>query len=32
METKLLILVAEDEDLMRAIVSRPLEEAGYCLM
>lgn len=29
MSTKPLILVAEDEDLMRAIVSRLLEEAGY---
>jgi len=29
MTTKPLILVAEDEDLMRAIISRLLEEAGY---
>jgi DNA-binding NtrC family response regulator len=29
MSTQPLILVAEDEDLMRAIVSRLLEEAGY---
>ncbi len=29
MNTKPLILIAEDEDLMRAIISRLLEEAGY---
>ena len=29
MSTQPLILVAEDEDLMRAIVSRLLEESGY---
>src|SRR2546423_13449758 len=29
MNTQPLILVAEDEDLMRAIISRLLEEAGY---
>src|SRR5918992_539733 len=29
MNTKPLILIAEDEDLMRAIVTRLLEEAGY---
>ena len=29
MNTTPLILVAEDEDLMRAIISRLLEEAGY---
>jgi two-component system response regulator PilR (NtrC family)/two-component system response regulator HydG len=29
MNTKPLILVAEDEDLMRAIISRLLEDAGY---
>src|ERR671916_2777077 len=29
MSTQPLVLVAEDEDLMRAIISRLLEEAGY---
>ncbi len=29
MSTQPLILVAEDEDLMRAILSRLLEESGY---